>query len=81
MVPPHSWNGRVLCVNKQIKCLFGAILSAQGGGCNDPAASLRLVISECYEAGGGNGLQEAHSLVCVCVLVSDESPLVNRLNH
>lgn len=43
------------------------ILRAQGGVWNDPAATLRFVISGCYEAGGGNGLQEAHSLVCVCV--------------
>lgn len=42
------------------------IQSAQGGVWNDPAATLWQVISGCYEAGGGNGLQEAYSLVCVC---------------
>lgn len=42
------------------------ILCAKGGIWNDPAVTLWLGISGCYEAGGGNGLQEAYSFVCVC---------------
>lgn len=56
-----------MCVKTEIQFQFQMILSVQGGVCNDPEATLWLVISRCCEAGGGNGLQEAHSLVSVCV--------------
>lgn len=67
IVPSHAQSGRSVCVKKtKIKFQFQIIPSAQGGVWNDPAATLWQVISGCYEAGGGNGLQEAYSLVCVC---------------
>lgn len=68
VVPPHNLNERFPCaVKKNKKTDEISELTVQRGVWNDPAASLRLVINGVDETGGGNGLQEAHSLVRVCV--------------